>query len=776
MARWLTRPDHPLTARVLVNRLWQHHFGVGIVATANDFGVHGSPPSNPELLDWLAVEFVAPTKPTDGNPWASGAWSIKRMHKLMVLSAAYQQSSHAAKETLQKDPDNALFSRANRQRLEGEIVRDSLLEISGRLNPKMGGQGVFPPVPVEATKGTISPWVASKDPDDHVRRSIYIFARRNLRFPFLESFDLPDSNQSCPKRDKSVTAPQALALLNATDVVAAAKATADRVAQEKKKHDERIQQAYRLILGRPPNADETRLANEFLRQAPLSELCRALFNVNEFCLSGLTSPRTAVRGCRKPWPVMTPYQVNRRDFLARAGGGFGMIALTALLQEQGLLAAEDSASVNPVAPRKPHVPASAKQVIFLFMSGGPSQVDTFDPKPELTRLQGQPLPASFGKVKTRRGVDRNRLLASRRTFTRHGQAGIEVSDLFPHLAQCVDDLCVIRSCHGDSVTHPESVYLMNTGSILMGRPSLGAWVSYGLGTENQNMPAYIVLPDPNGWVKGGAPAWGNGYMPASYQGTVFRGGASPLLNLKTPPGIDDNQQRRTLDLIGQLNGRHFEERSEDTQLSARIAAYELAYRMQSHATEVVDISRESAATRTLYGLDGKETAEFGTRCLLARRLVERGVRFVQVYCGDTNGWDGHSNLEENHGKLALQSDRPIAGLLRDLKARGLLDSTLVIWGGEFGRTPMSEGSNGRDHNPYGFTMWLAGGGVKGGQVIGATDPVGLRAVEEPCHVHDFHATVLHLLGLNHLRLTYQHNGRRERLTDVSGELIEKVWG
>jgi hypothetical protein len=469
--------------------------------------------------------------------------------------------------------------------------------------------------------------------------------------------------------------------------------------------------------------------------------------------------------------------MHRRDFLTCSGGGFGMLALSAMLQEQGLLAADapDSSAPNPVAVKQPHFPARAQRIIYLFMAGGPSQVDTFDPKPELTRLHGQTLPASFGPVRTRRGVDKNRLLASRRTFTRRGQAGIEISDLFPHLGNCVDDLCILRGCRGDSVTHPESVYLMNTGSILMGRPSLGAWVSFGLGTENQDMPAYVVLPDPAGWVKGGAPAWGNGYMPAAYQGTVFRGGATPLLNLNNPVGVSADQQRRTLDLVGQLNRRHLAERSEDTQLAARIAAYELAYRMQSHATEAVEVSRESAAVRALYGLDRNETAEFGTRCLLARRLVERGVRFVQVYCGDTNGWDGHSNLEENHGRLARQSDLPIAGLLRDLKSRGLLDSTLVIWGGEFGRTPMSEGTTGRDHNPYGFTMWLSGGGVRGGQVIGATDPVGLRAVEDVAHVHDVHATILHLLGLNHRRLTYLHNGRRERLTDTAGEVIERVF-
>jgi hypothetical protein len=468
---------------------------------------------------------------------------------------------------------------------------------------------------------------------------------------------------------------------------------------------------------------------------------------------------------------------TRRDFLRRAGGGFGAIALAALLAEEGLLGADahsHSAALNPLAPRPPHFPARAQRVISLFMSGGPSHLETFDPKPELQRLHGQKLPPSFGPVKTRRAVDKNRLLGTKRTFKKHGRSGIEVSDLFPHVAGCVDDLCILRSCKGDSVTHPESVYLMNTGFIRMGRPSLGSWLAYGLGTENQNMPAFVVLPDPAGWVKGGAPAWGNGFLPAAYQGTVIHGGTSPILHLETPREIGAAQQRRTLDLINRLNREHLKERSEDSELAARIAAYELAFRMQMHAPQVVDISGETAATRKLYGLDRKETAEFGLRCLLARRLVERGVRFVQLYCGDTNGWDAHSDIEGNHKKLCLQSDRPIAGLLRDLKGRGLLDSTLVIWGGEFGRTPMTEGTTGRDHNPHGFTMWLAGGGVKGGHVHGATDAVGLRAEEDIAHVHDIHATILHLLGLKHKRLTYRHNGRNERLTDNEGDVIDEL--
>ena len=469
---------------------------------------------------------------------------------------------------------------------------------------------------------------------------------------------------------------------------------------------------------------------------------------------------------------------SRRQFLRHAGGGFGMLALASLLNHDGLLAATPHAAQaggpNPLAPKSPHFPAKAQRVIFLFMSGGPSHVDLFDPKPDLIRLAGQPIPESFGTFKTRRAVAKNKLLAPLRPFKAYGQSGIEVSDFLPNIATCVDDMCLLRSCHGDSVTHPESVYQMNTGSILMGRPSLGAWATYGLGTENQNMPAFVVMPDPAGWVKGGAPAWGNGYMPAGYQGTILRGGESPILHLNTPKGVSGEQQQATVDFINQLNRENLPANDHDSELAARIAAYELAFRMQKHAPDIVDISSETAATRKLYGLDNKMTEDFGLRCLLARRMVERGVRFVQLYCGDTNGWDGHSDMEGNHSKLCAQSDLPVAGLLKDLKSRGLLDSTLVIWGGEFGRMPMSEGSNGRDHNPHGFSMFLAGGGVKGGQVIGTTDAVGLRAESDKAHVHDIHATILHLLGLDHTRLTFRHNGRNERLTDVSGNVIRRV--
>jgi hypothetical protein len=466
-----------------------------------------------------------------------------------------------------------------------------------------------------------------------------------------------------------------------------------------------------------------------------------------------------------------PVATNRREFLQQAGGGFGALALGWMLN-QDAKASHDA--VNPLAPRPAHFPAKAQNVIYLFMHGGPSHLETFDPRPDLQRLAGQPLPPSFGPVATRRKVATNPLLATKRTFRKCGQSGIEISDFLPDLYECADDLAVIRSCWADSVNHPQAVYQMNTGSILMGKPCLGSWVSYGLGTENQDLPAFVVLPDPGGGIKGGPPAYGAGFLPASYQGTIVRGGSTPILDLRPAGGMSASEQRRALDLIGQFNELHRAGREEDSELMARIHAYELAYRMQSAAPEAVNLANESAETKTLYGLDDRTTVEFGTRCLLARRLVERGVRFVQLYSGDVGGWDAHDNVEENHGRMCARTSKPIAGLLKDLKRRGLFENTLVIWGGEFGRMPMSESGKGRDHNPHGFTVWLAGAGVKGGTIHGATDAVGLRALVDRVHAHDIHATILHLLGINHTQLTFPHNGREERLTDTFGKVVTSI--
>ncbi|MGH7129241.1 MAG: DUF1501 domain-containing protein, partial [Planctomycetaceae bacterium] len=384
------------------------------------------------------------------------------------------------------------------------------------------------------------------------------------------------------------------------------------------------------------------------------------------------------------------------------------------------------------------------------------------------------LPDSFGPVTTRRKVANNPLLGPVKPFRPRGESGLMVSDFLPHIAEMADDLCVLRSCHGDSVNHPQSVYQMNTGSILMGKPSVGSWVAYGLGSENRNMPAFVVLPDPGGGVKGGPPAWGSGFLPATFQGTTMRPGKNPILDLKPRPQISGEQQRRSLDLIRRLNATHLEQRDFDGELAARVNAYELAFRMQSAAPELVDLSGETRETLALYGIGEKETDEFGTRCLLARRMIERDVRFVQLYSGDTKGWDAHSDVLKNHTTFCGRTDKPVAGLLTDLKRRGLLEDTLVIWGGEFGRMPMSEQGAGRDHNPWGYTVWLAGAGVKRGIAHGTTDPVGLRAEENKVHVHDLHATVLHLLGINHERLTYYHNGRDERLTDVAGHVVKEI--
>lgn len=444
---------------------------------------------------------------------------------------------------------------------------------------------------------------------------------------------------------------------------------------------------------------------------------------------------------------------SRRRFLTQAGGGAGMLACAGILQA-------DAAS----SQQKQHFTPRAKRVIWLFMHGGPSHVDLFDPKPTLTRYAGQPLPDSFGNVMTRRNVAKNPLMPSVRRFRPRGQSGIPVSDFLPHISRHADDLCVIRSLHGDSVNHPQSVYQMNTGSILMGNPSVGSWVAYGLGSENQNMPAFIVLPDPGGGLKGGPPSWGSGYLPASRQGVTLRPGPSPILDLQPQPGVSSVQQQRDLSFINTLNQRHLRQRDNDDQLLARIKSYELAFRMQTAAPELVDIAGESPATLKLYGIGEKTTEEFGRRCLLARRMIEQGVRFVQLYSGDTNGWDAHSDVDKNHSQYCQKTDRPIAGLLQDLKQRGLLSDTLVIWCGEFGRMPMSEKGTGRDHNPWGYSGWLAGAGISGGRVYGATDDIGLRATVDRVSINDFHATLLHLLGIDHNALTYFHNGLDKRLT------------
>ncbi|MEZ5365604.1 MAG: DUF1501 domain-containing protein [Bryobacterales bacterium] len=477
--------------------------------------------------------------------------------------------------------------------------------------------------------------------------------------------------------------------------------------------------------------------------------------------------------------------LSRRDFLFRAGEGISGIALAAMLAEQGLLAKEaPSASVNaagiesPLAPRAPHFKPRAKAGISLFMSGGVSHIDSFDYKPDLIKHHGKPL-TGVGEIRVRQGYP-GPLMKSPFAWKQYGESGKWVSELFPHMGSIVDDVAFLHSATGRSNDHVVAHYEWNTGSLLMGHPSTGAWVTYGLGTENQNLPGFVVIYDQKGGPFSGPANWSAGYLPAAYQGTVFRAKGDPILDL-TPPSeyVTPEQQRARLDHLALLNEQHAQQHPGDSELAARIASYELAYRMQGCAPEAVDISKESEATKRLYGLDQPVTEGFGKQCLLARRLVEHGVRFVQLYSGallqqNIDTWDAHSNLVENHTLHAKEVDQPIAALITDLKQRGLLDDTLVVWHSEFGRMPISQRGVGRDHNPGAMTLFMAGAGVQGGQSIGATDPFGYRAAEQVHTYHDIHATMLHLLGMDHKRLTYPFNGRNMRLTDVHGELIPQL--
>lgn len=472
---------------------------------------------------------------------------------------------------------------------------------------------------------------------------------------------------------------------------------------------------------------------------------------------------------------------TRREFLWETGAGFTGLALADLLSRDGFLsspAAGNSTTVNPLAVRQPHFPAKAKSVIFLFMYGGPSQVDTFDYKPELYKLDGKMIPVNtFG-----RGGRRNqgRVVGPKWKFKPYGQSGKQISDLFPHLGTCADDIAFLHSMTADSPIHGSAMLQMNSGRILSGSPCLGSWVNYGLGSVNSNLPGFVVMLDPTGGPISGAKNWSSGYMPASYQATLLRSAGSPILDLQRQPGMSDAVQRRMLDTLHEFNTSHLASRSDNSNLAARISSYELAYRMQTSATEAVDLAQETEATKRLYGLDNPQTQDFARKCILARRLVERGVRFIQIYSGgnhNDDNWDAHGDLVLNHSRHAGRTDKPIAGLIQDLKRRGLLDETLIVWGGEFGRQPVAEYAQGtgRDHNAYGFTMWMAGGGVKGGISVGETDELGSAAVSRRFHVKHLHATILTLLGLDPNRLSFFYGGLDQKLVGVEGaEPIREV--
>ena len=466
---------------------------------------------------------------------------------------------------------------------------------------------------------------------------------------------------------------------------------------------------------------------------------------------------------------------TRRQFLWEVGAGFGSVALAGMLGDDGFLGTQAhaadgvSAWQNPLAPKKPHFTPKAKSIIFLYMYGGPSHIDTFDYKPKMKGMDNKTV-----EVKTHgRGGHKNvgRIVEPRWDFKQYGQCGKWVSDLFPHLATCVDDLAFIHSMTADSPIHGSAMLQMNSGKILSGSPCMGSWVNYGLGTENRNLPGFAVMLDPRGGPISGAKNWSSGYMPASYQATLLRANGSPILDLDRPKGMSDAAQRKMLNTLQEYNNEHNTHRGDNSNLAARIASYELAYRMQASAPEAVDLSKESEATKQLYGLDDPKTEVFGRQCLLARRLVERGVRFIQIYSGGNHvdsTWDAHDDLMVNHNLHAGETDKPIAGLLKDLKQRGMLDETLILWGGEFGRQPTAEyeKGTGSDHNAYGFTMWMAGGGVKGGVSVGKTDELGSKAVEDPFHVKHLHATVLWQMGIDPNRLSYFYSGLDQRLVGV----------
>jgi hypothetical protein len=465
---------------------------------------------------------------------------------------------------------------------------------------------------------------------------------------------------------------------------------------------------------------------------------------------------------------------SRREFLAKSAFGFGGVALAYLLDRESASAAVlpnamATPAVNPLAPKQAHFPAKAKSVIFIFMQGGMSHVDTFDPKPELVRYDGHPLPPSFqtGGIKLQFiSAAQQKLMSSRFPFKKRQQSGIEISDLFTEVSQHADDLAIIRSCYHDAFIHGPALNMLYTGSILMGHPSVGSWALYGLGSETDRLPAFMVMTD--GDMSGRSNnSYGSGFLPALYQGTFVRTEGSPIMNLAPPSQIDRGKQRLILDQLKQWNEQHLQTRADDTRLAARIANYELAFRMQMAAPELIDISKEPAKVTEMYGIGKEPTDKFGRMCLLARRMVERGVRFVQLISTD---WDGHSECGKNHLQNAGKIDKPIAALIGDLKQRGMLESTLIVNTGEFGRTPVMQGNQGRDHHPYGFSLWMAGGGIRGGKVIGATDELGFRATEDKVHVHDLHRTMLSLLGLDHTRLTYSFLGREQRLTDVGGQM------
>ena len=652
LARWLVAPNHPLTSRVFVNRVWEHYFGMGLVPTEDNFGLSGEPPSQPELLDWLAAEFIA------------RGWSLKALHRLIVGSATYRQSSHSRPELAGVDPSNRLLARQSRLRLEAEAIRDCALSVSGLLSRKIGGPSVFPYQPDGIMKGRADRGVWVESPGaDRYRRGMYTHFWRLTPHPFLRLFDAPDATAACTRRIRSNTPLQALTLLNDPTFTECARALADRLRNDVPEGDrERVRHGFRLCLGREPTADEIRKVERYLddqrRHAPESNIPRArcgdaqlgertrqavahALRVGGLCAGAAQPRRIHYQGVTR-WRCHPNLLRSRRDFLGQSGLSLGSIALQALLGSRPATAAAPAGRpVGSMTPRPAHFPAQAKNVIYLFMAGGPSQLDMFDYKPVLQKLDGQPIPESFIKGKQFAQITEKqpKLLGTPYRFSRYGESGTEVSELLPYTASVVDDLAVIKTVKTTEFAHHLAELMLYTGTPRFGRPGLGAWVTYGLGSEAENLPGFVVLPGVGalgGMARTKEAVFSNGFLPSAYQGVPLRPVGEPILNVTDPPGVTRPQEQRLVRLVKELNEERLTETG-DPEIAARISSYEMAFRMQASTPELLDLRGESRATLAMYGVD-PDRPSFARNCLIARRLVERGVRFVQVILGD---WDHH---------------------------------------------------------------------------------------------------------------------------------------
>ena len=736
LADWLTHPDHPLVARVMVNRIWQQHFGRGIVATPSNFGSRGARPTHPHLLDWLASEFRA------------AQWSIKHLHRLMLASQTYRLSSRHDGHNATLDPANEYLWRYSRRRLDAEAIRDSLLTISGQLSLLRPGPHPFPPI----TDWSYTQHNQFRDFYASQHRSVYLMTPRLQRHPFLALFDGPDTNVTTAGRRSSTVPAQALYLMNSEDVAAAAAALA-RSTEMLGDPRRRLQEIFQRTFQRPPSQGELVRVDRFLMdyaaqgdaESALGRTVPVPVGVARSVLLGLTEE--------------SKMRHSRRDFVRQGLTLTGAVGLTASLGT----AAQDR--LHPLAPAGPHFLPQAKRLIKVFLTGGVSHVDTFDEKPRLARDHGKIVSAAH-----LRGVSQQPLQASPFRFSSCGESGLRVSELFPNLGALADDLCVIRTLHTDIVEHFQAALAMHTGSATVPLPSLGAWLSYGLGTDNPDLPPYVVLCEHLPY--GGSQLWDANFLPPMHQGVRVLPGAAPIPNLE-PRVADVTLRQLESTLLDDFQKDFANARPQDLAIAARSRSFQTARGMMRVAPQVFDASREATHTRQSYGVGADDQRSFAWQCLVARRLIESGVRVVEIIdSGASNNWDSHGDMQ-SHRPMARRVDRSLAALLADLKQRGLFDDTLLAICTEFGRTPFDAGK-GRNHWHRAFSCLLAGAGVRGGMAFGQSDEYGIAIASDPVHVHDYHATILHVMGIDHRRLTYRYAGRDFRLTDVRGNVVQDI--